>query len=67
MEVKPIQPGDTVILASDGLHGLVTEAEFVEELRRARTLQMAVDYWIDLANQRGGPDNITGVVAQVAT
>jgi protein phosphatase len=65
VSVMPLSPGDTFILASDGLHGLVQEAELLEELRRARSLQMAVDYWIDLANKRGGPDNITGVVAQV--
>lgn len=60
-----VQPGDVYLLTSDGLHGLIAPEEFQEELRRGRSLQSAIDYWISLANQRGGPDNITGVIAQV--
>lgn len=66
VQVLPVQPGDVYLLTSDGLHGLVAPEEFLEELRRGRNLQSAVDYWISLANQRGGPDNITGVIAQVS-
>jgi protein phosphatase len=60
-----VLPGDTLVLSSDGLHGLVRDDELVEELNRGRSLQSAIEYWIGLANSRGGPDNITGVVAQV--
>ena len=61
----PVIAGDTIILSSDGLHGLVSEEEFLEELKRAGNLQTAVDYWIGLAESRGAPDNVTGVVARV--
>jgi protein phosphatase len=65
LKVVPVLPGDTFILSSDGLHGLVRDYEFAAELERASSLQSAIEYWIGLANSRGGPDNITGVVAQV--
>jgi protein phosphatase len=62
-----ITPGDTYALATDGLHGLVSDREFFDELSGGRSPQTAVDYWIDLANQRGGHDNITVVVVKVAS
>jgi serine/threonine protein phosphatase PrpC len=63
----PISTGDTFILTSDGLHNQVRIDEFLDELNRGSALQMALEYFIGLANQRGGPDNITGVLAQVMT
>lgn len=60
-----VQPGDVFVLASDGLHGLVQPQEIAEELRRTRDRQHVVDYLIALANERGGPDNITLVIAEV--
>ncbi|HEX2863781.1 MAG TPA: protein phosphatase 2C domain-containing protein [Deinococcales bacterium] len=60
-----LQNGDMFVLCSDGLHGLVSEGELLEELGRNATLQSAIDFFIGLAESRGGPDNITAVVAQV--
>ncbi len=56
---------DIIILSSDGMHGLVNEKEILEELNRTSALQSAIEFWIGLANTRGGPDNITCVVAKV--
>ena len=60
-----VQAGDVFVLASDGLHGQVQPQEIAEELRRTRDRQHVVDYLIALANDRGGPDNITLVIAEV--
>jgi protein phosphatase len=60
----PLQIGDTVVLCSDGLHGLVADEE-IAELVETHGPEAAVDQLIDLANQRGGPDNITVVIARV--
>jgi serine/threonine protein phosphatase PrpC len=60
-----VKPGDVYVLASDGLHGLVRPDEIAAELRRTRDRQHAVEYLISLANERGGPDNITLVIAEV--
>ncbi len=60
-----VQPGDIFVLASDGLHGLVKAHEISAELMRTRDRQHVTDYLIALANERGGPDNITLVIAEV--
>jgi protein phosphatase len=60
----PLEPGDTLLLCSDGLHGQVTD----EELAHAASgpdLDVACRELIGLANQRGGPDNITVMLARV--
>jgi protein phosphatase len=59
----PVQPGDVYVLCSDGLHGLVSDAEIGmigHELGPADACQLLVD----LANVRGGNDNITVVVVK---
>lgn len=61
------RPGDVFVIASDGLHDLVTPEEIFEELQRTRDRQHVVDFLISKANERGGPDNITLVVAEVAS
>lgn len=60
-----VQPGDVLVLATDGLHGLLTPEEILEEIRRTPDRQTSADYLIALANERGGPDNITVVLAEV--
>jgi PPM family protein phosphatase len=60
----PLQVGDVVVLSSDGLHGLVTDAE-IARTAAAEPPEVAVKQLIDLANQRGGTDNITVVVVRV--
>lgn len=64
VDVK-VQPGDVLVLATDGLHGLLTPQEILEEVRRTPDRQTSADYLIALANERGGPDNITLVMAEV--
>ena len=59
-----VAPGDRVLLCSDGLHGQV-EAEEMAQIAGSGPLQRAVDRLISLANQRGGPDNITAVLIEV--
>ena len=58
-----IIPGDTFILCSDGLHGKVSDKEIANI---TSTLQLdAVDKFINLANEKGGEDNITAVMVVV--
>jgi protein phosphatase len=60
----PLQIGDIVVLCSDGLHGLVTDAE-IAKIATSAPLDQAAQQLIDLANNRGGTDNITVIIAQV--
>ena len=62
--VMELIAGDTLILASDGLHGYL---ETPEELAPSLALEgdASVKALIDLANARDGKDNITTVVVKV--
>jgi serine/threonine protein phosphatase PrpC len=59
-----VQPGDIVILSSDGMHGLVDDSEILERVTLLQPEQ-ATEALIALANERGGTDNITVLIARV--
>jgi protein phosphatase len=61
---QSIRRGDTLILCSDGLSGLVRREEFAELARQHPDPPALCSALIDLANSRGGPDNITVVTAR---
>ncbi|HKI59115.1 MAG TPA: Stp1/IreP family PP2C-type Ser/Thr phosphatase [Trueperaceae bacterium] len=61
-----VQPKDVFVISTDGLHGLVKPEEILAEVQRTANRQLSVEYLISLANDRGGPDNITLVIAEVA-
>jgi protein phosphatase len=60
----PVQPGDSFLLCSDGLTGVVTPQE-VGAVVSALPPEEAVRFLVHLANLRGGPDNITVLIVQV--
>lgn len=60
----PVQVGDTFLLCSDGLTGMVEDNELGSILANLPPDE-AAKVLTDLANLRGGPDNITCIVARV--
>lgn len=54
-----LEPGDQVLLCSDGLTGPVSDAEIADILRNHRDGESACEALVDAANAAGGPDNIT--------
>jgi protein phosphatase len=56
--------GDTLIMCSDGLSGLVRNEDMLRIVTSAPDLVVACKELIELANTRGGPDNITCIVAR---
>ena len=58
-----LQEGDTFILCSDGLHGVVKEQELKEIARES--IETAADEFVKRALERGAPDNVTVIVARV--
>lgn len=60
---EPMRPGDTLLVCTDGLHGQVTDDE-LGRLASGESLDHACRELIQLANQRGGPDNITVAMAR---
>ncbi|MDO5581028.1 MAG: protein phosphatase 2C domain-containing protein [Planctomycetia bacterium] len=60
----PLQKGDTFLLCSDGLSGQINDDEMGQILSLFPP-EEATETMINLANLRGGPDNITVVVAKM--
>jgi serine/threonine protein phosphatase PrpC len=58
-------PGDQFLLASDGLHGYVNHTAELEPYFEDEDGEKAVNELIDLANRKGGKDNITCVLVRV--
>jgi len=63
-EPVPFVDGDVFILCSDGLCDLVKPKELLEIAEKA-DVQVAAKQLVDLANERGGHDNITVQIVRV--
>jgi protein phosphatase len=61
-----IEPGDTFLLCSDGLHGIVSDEEIAGVLLAKPDLTAAAAELVERANDSGGPDNVTVVLARIA-
>jgi protein phosphatase len=61
---QEVRRGDILVLCSDGLSGQVKKEEIGAIASGERDLPVACDKLIALANERGGPDNITVVIAR---
>jgi protein phosphatase len=60
-----LEPGDVVVLCSDGLSNMVDVSE-IQEIASGDDPGTACRRLVDLARERGGPDNITVTVARLA-
>jgi protein phosphatase len=59
----PLAPGTRLLLCSDGLHGYLRDQDISPIV--AEGGHAAVQRFIDLANERGGKDNITAVLVEL--
>ncbi len=60
-----LQPGDRLLLCSDGVFAVLTDDELAEVLRRESDLDSLCHALIQGANDGGGLDNVTAVVLEV--
>ncbi len=60
-----IQSGDYIVLCSDGLTNMVEQNEIIDILHRQCSVENKVTELINLANDRGGTDNITVIVLSI--
>ena len=58
-------PGDVYLLCSDGLSRMVSDEEIGQTLGAVKDLDACVAKLIDMANARGGRDNITTILVRV--
>jgi serine/threonine protein phosphatase PrpC len=61
---QALRRGDLLVLCSDGLSGQVKKEEIARIANEAPDLKELCARLIELANERGGPDNITVVAAR---
>lgn len=61
---RRLQPNARLLLCSDGLWNMVLEDTIQEVIKQASTPQDACNQLVKLANERGGPDNITVALVQ---
>lgn len=61
----PGLPGDIYLLCSDGLCGVVKDKQILDIILLSNDLAEACDSLIALANDAGGPDNITAVTIRL--
>jgi PPM family protein phosphatase len=55
---------DALVICSDGLSNKIKPQEMVEALKETADLKAAVRRLIDIANERGGEDNITVIISR---
>jgi len=60
-----LEPGDRLLLCSDGVFAVLADDQIGEVLRQHADLDAACDALITGANDGGGPDNVTAVVIEV--
>ena len=58
-------PGDVYLLCSDGLSRMAKNEEILAAITSTASLEAAVKKLIEIANERGGKDNITAIIAGI--
>lgn len=54
-----IEPDDKILICSDGLYDEVSEKDIMETFQSADSMQDCAKTLVDMANERGGSDNIS--------
>lgn len=60
-----VQPGDTLLLCTDGLSNMVAEEDLTRTLMQSPSPQAAADRLVQMAVRSGGRDNVTAIVARL--
>jgi serine/threonine protein phosphatase PrpC len=61
---EPLEQGDTLVLCSDGLSGMISDDE-IRSIVGESAPQESVYHLVEKANENGGADNITAIVVTV--
>ncbi|MGH1363616.1 MAG: Stp1/IreP family PP2C-type Ser/Thr phosphatase [Calditrichia bacterium] len=62
-----IRKNDKILICSDGLSGFLKKEAMLDIMLEAGDLQQATHDLVDLANEYGGQDNITAVLAEIVS
>jgi serine/threonine protein phosphatase PrpC len=64
LTTQQVRRGDTLILCSDGMSGQMRAADIARIVNQSSDLMETCKSLIDLANENGGPDNITVIAVR---
>ena len=59
---RDLEPGDVLLLWSDGLSGVVNPQELLFEVVYGGELETAAERMVNIALERGAPDNVTALI-----
>lgn len=59
-----LDPGDRILLCSDGLTNMVKDEEILQIMNGPEDLTSKTEYLVELANKNGGKDNITVITVE---
>ncbi|MGE5371875.1 MAG: Stp1/IreP family PP2C-type Ser/Thr phosphatase [Solirubrobacterales bacterium] len=62
---RALEPGDTVVISTDGLTDMVEPAEIKDLIVESQDIEKALDQLLQLALDRGGHDNVTMIMIRV--
>jgi protein phosphatase len=65
MSAIDLEPGDILLLCSDGLYKMVSPGEIVDCLEQPLSAARKARNLVKKANENGGPDNITVILAEI--
>ncbi|HET7144507.1 MAG TPA: protein phosphatase 2C domain-containing protein [Anaerolineales bacterium] len=57
-----LEPSDTILMCTDGLTDLVWDDEILKVVPSKKDMKVAAETLVNMANERGGHDNITVVI-----
>jgi protein phosphatase len=59
---RDLEPGDVLLLCTDGLSGVVNPQELLFEIVYGGELETAAERMVNIALERGAPDNVTALI-----
>ena len=65
VDIRSVQVGDRYLLCSDGLSNMLSDTDLCQTVVANQDIEAACQQLVDLANERGGDDNITVLIAEV--
>ena len=60
-----VDPGDVILLCSDGLHGAVDDTTIAQIATNQKDIQLATRQMVDAALDNGGRDNVTALLIRI--
>lgn len=63
--IYDVDPGDRILLCSDGLYGMLDDEDITRMMRSSRSPGTVCERLIDKANENGGRDNISVVYVEI--